>query len=39
VVIDAPYDSLLGNTILWTIGATLDGWREELRYPVTCRNY
>jgi hypothetical protein len=28
VVTDAPYD------FLWTIGATLDTWREELRYRV-----
>jgi hypothetical protein len=36
VVTDAPYDVLVGNIILWTIGgrATLDAWREELRYRV-----
>jgi hypothetical protein len=34
VVTDAPYDFLVGNIILWTIGATLDAWREELRYRV-----
>jgi hypothetical protein len=34
VVTDAPYDFLMGNIILWTIGATLDAWREELRYRV-----
>jgi hypothetical protein len=33
-VTDAPYDFLVGNIILWTIGATLDAWREELRYCV-----
>jgi hypothetical protein len=33
-VTDAPYDFLVGNIILWTIGATLDAWREELRYRV-----
>jgi hypothetical protein len=34
VVTDAPYNFLVGNIILWTIGATLDAWREELRYRV-----
>jgi hypothetical protein len=34
VVTDAPYDFLVGNIILWTIGATLDTWRKELRYRV-----
>jgi hypothetical protein len=34
VVTDAPYDFLVGNIILRTIGATLDAWREELRYRV-----
>jgi hypothetical protein len=34
VVTDAPYDFLVGNIILWTIGATLDAWQEELRYRV-----
>jgi hypothetical protein len=34
VVTDAPYDFLVGNIILCTIGATLDAWREELRYRV-----
>jgi hypothetical protein len=34
MVTDAPYDFLVGNIILWTIGATLDAWREELRYRV-----
>jgi hypothetical protein len=34
VVTDAPYEVLVGNIILWTIGATLDAWREELRYRV-----
>jgi site-specific DNA-cytosine methylase len=34
VVTDAPYDFLVSNIILWTIGATLDAWREELRYRV-----
>jgi hypothetical protein len=34
VVTDAPYDFLVGNIILWTIGATLDAWREELHYRV-----
>jgi hypothetical protein len=34
VVTDAPYDFLVGNIILWTIGATLDAWRKELRYRV-----
>jgi hypothetical protein len=34
VVTDALYDFLVGNIILWTIGATLDAWREELRYRV-----
>jgi hypothetical protein len=34
VVTDAPYDFLVGNIIMWTIGATLDAWREELRYRV-----
>jgi hypothetical protein len=34
VVTNAPYDFLMGNIILWTIGATLDAWREELRYRV-----
>jgi hypothetical protein len=33
-VTDALYDFLMGNIILWTIGATLDAWREELRYRV-----
>jgi hypothetical protein len=30
----APYDFLVGNIILWTIGTTLDAWREDLRYRV-----
>jgi hypothetical protein len=34
VVTDAPCDFLVGNIILWTIGATLDAWQEELRYRV-----
>jgi hypothetical protein len=34
VVTDAPYDFLVGNIILWTIGATSDACREELRYRV-----
>jgi hypothetical protein len=34
VVTNAPYDFLVGNIILWTIGATLDAWREKLRYRV-----
>jgi hypothetical protein len=34
VVTDAPCDFLVGNIILWTIGATLDFWREELHYRV-----
>jgi hypothetical protein len=34
VVTNAPYDFLVGNIIMWTIGATLDAWREELRYRV-----
>jgi hypothetical protein len=34
VVTDAPYNFLVGNIILWTIGTTLDAWREELRYRV-----
>jgi hypothetical protein len=34
VVTDARYDFLVGNIILWTVGATLDAWREELRYRV-----
>jgi hypothetical protein len=34
VVTDAPYDFLVGNIILCTIGATLDARREELRYRV-----
>jgi hypothetical protein len=34
VVTDAPYDFLVGNIILWTIGATLDAKRKELRYRV-----
>jgi hypothetical protein len=34
VVTDAPNDFLVGNIILWTIGATLDAWQEELRYRV-----
>jgi hypothetical protein len=33
-VTDAPYNFLVGNIILWTIGDTLDAWREELRYRV-----
>jgi hypothetical protein len=34
VVTDAPYDFPVGNIILWTIGATMDAWWEELRYRV-----
>jgi hypothetical protein len=34
VVTDAPYDFLVGNIILRTIGATLDAWREEFCYRV-----
>jgi hypothetical protein len=29
LVTDAPYDFLVGNIILWTIGATLDARRED----------
>jgi hypothetical protein len=34
VVTDAPYNFLVGNIILWTIGAPLDAWREESHYRV-----
>jgi hypothetical protein len=34
VVTDAPYDFPVGNIILWTIGATLDAWQEELSCRV-----
>jgi hypothetical protein len=34
VVTDTPYDFSLGNIILWTIDATLEAWREKLRYHV-----
>ena len=37
VVTQAPYDFLVGNVVLWSIGGIIDGWREQFRYQVNWR--
>ncbi|GAQ93226.1 hypothetical protein KFL_013740010 [Klebsormidium nitens] len=37
VVTQAPYDFLVGNVVLWSMGMVIDAWREQVRYRVGWR--
>ena len=37
VVTQAPYDFLVGNVILWSMGMVIDAWREQVRFRVGWR--
>ena len=37
VVTRAPYDFLIGNVVLWSMGMVVDAWREIARYRVDWR--
>lgn len=38
VVTDAPYDFLIGNILMWTMGMVIDSWQEQVRYRVGWKN-
>ncbi|GAQ92552.1 hypothetical protein KFL_010470040 [Klebsormidium nitens] len=37
VVTQAPYDFLVGNVVLWSMGMVINAWREQVRYRVGWR--
>ena len=37
VITAAPYDFLVGNVVLWTLGGIVDAWREQFRYRLHWR--
>ncbi|GAQ91225.1 hypothetical protein KFL_007470050 [Klebsormidium nitens] len=34
VVTQAPYDFLVGNVVMWSMGMVINAWREQVRYRV-----
>ena len=37
VVTQAPYDFLIGNVVMWSMGMVVDSWRELVQYRVDWR--